>query len=310
MGNKRKVIITCAVTGAIHTPSMSPHLPITAEEIADAAIGAAEAGAALVHVHARDPKTGKPDQSPEAFAPFLKVIKQRSNCVINITTGGAPTMGLEERLRPCAFFKPEVASLNMGSMNFGLFPMLARQKEFKHAWERPYLAQSDDRIFKNTFKDIEGILTSCAKNQTRFEIECYDIGHLYTLRHFADRGLVKPPFFIQSVFGILGGIGPHPEDVMHMKRTADRLFGNQYQWSVLGAGRNQLPIAAQAVSMGGNVRVGLEDSLWAGAGKLASSNAQQVKLVRSIIENMGLEIATSDEAREMLELKGGDKVNF
>ncbi len=310
MAKKRKVIITCAVTGAIHTPSMSPHLPITAEEIADAAIGAAEAGAALVHVHARDPKTGKPDQSPEAFAPFLKVIKQRSNCVINITTGGAPTMGIAERLAPCAFFKPEVASLNMGSMNFGLFPMLARQKEFKFDWEKPYLAESDDRIFKNTFKDIEGILTSCAKNNTRFEIECYDIGHLYTLRHFADRGIVKPPFFIQSVFGILGGIGPHPEDVMHMKRTADRLFGDQYHWSVLGAGRNQLPIAAQSVSMGGNVRVGLEDSLWAGAGKLAETNAQQVTLVRSIIENMGLEIATSDEAREMLELKGGDKVNF
>jgi uncharacterized protein (DUF849 family) len=310
MRKNRKVIITCAVTGAIHTPSMSPYLPITAEEIADAAIGAAEAGAALVHVHARDPKTGKPDQSPDAFAPFLKVIKQRSNCVINITTGGAPTMGLEERLRPCAFFKPEVASLNMGSMNFGLFPMLARQKEFKFAWERPYLAESDDRIFKNTFKDIEGILTTCAQNNTRFEIECYDIGHLYTLRHFADRGLVKPPFFIQSVFGILGGIGPHPEDVMHMKRTADRLFGTEYQWSVLGAGRNQLPIAAQSVAMGGNVRVGLEDSLWAGAGRLAESNAQQVRLVRSIIENMGLEIATSDEAREMLELKGGDKVNF
>jgi uncharacterized protein (DUF849 family) len=310
MSRKRKVIITCAVTGAIHTPSMSPYLPITAEEIADAAIGAAEAGAALVHVHARDPVTGKPDQSPDAFAPFLKVIKQRSNCVINITTGGAPTMGIAERLAPCAVFKPEVASLNMGSMNFGLYPMLARQKEFKHAWERPYLAESDDRIFKNTFKDIEGILTTCAANNTRFEIECYDIGHLYTLRHFADRGLVKPPFFIQSVFGILGGIGPHPEDVMHMKRTADRLFGDEYQWSVLGAGRNQLPIAAQSVAIGGNVRVGLEDSLWAGAGKLAESNAQQVRLVRSIIENMGLEIATSDEAREMLQLKGGDKVNF
>ena len=310
MTMKRKVIITCAVTGAIHTPSMSPHLPITAEEIADAAIGAAEAGAALVHVHARDPKTGKPDQSPEAFAPFLKVIKQRSNCVINITTGGAPTMSVEERLRPCAHFKPEVASLNMGSMNFGLYPMLARQKEFKFDWERPYLAESDDRIFKNTFKDIAGILTTCAANTTRFEIECYDIGHLYTLRHFADRGLVKPPFFIQSVFGILGGIGPHPEDVMHMKRTADRLFGGEYQWSVLGAGRNQLPIAAQSVAIGGNVRVGLEDSLWAGAGKLATSNAQQVRLVRSIIENMGLEIASPDEARAMLQLKGGDKVNF
>ena len=310
MAKKRKVIITCAVTGAIHTPSMSPYLPITAEEIADAAIGAAEAGAALVHVHARDPKTGKPDQSPEAFSPFLQVIKQRSNCVINITTGGAPTMGLEERLRPCAHFKPEVASLNMGSMNFGLYPMLERQKTFKHDWEKPYLEGSHDRIFKNTFADIEGILTTCAQNNTRFEIECYDLGHLYTLRHFADRGIVKAPFFIQSVFGILGGIGPHPEDVMHMKRTADRLFGDDYHWSVLGAGRNQLPVATQAIALGGNVRVGLEDSLWAGPGQLATSNAQQVRLVRGIIENMGLEIASSDEAREMLQLKGGDKVNF
>ncbi len=310
MAKKRKVIITCAVTGAIHTPSMSPYLPITAEEIADAAIGAAEAGAALVHVHARDPKTGKPDQSPEAFSPVLQVIKQRSNCVINITTGGAPTMGLEERLRPCAHFKPEVASLNMGSMNFGLYPMLERQKTFKHDWEKPYLEGSHDRIFKNTFADIEGILTTCAQNNTRFEIECYDIGHLYTLRHFADRGIVKAPFFIQSVFGILGGIGPHPEDVMHMKRTADRLFGDDYHWSVLGAGRNQLPVATQAIALGGNVRVGLEDSLWAGPGQLATSNAQQVRLVRGIIENMGLEIASSDEAREMLQLKGGDKVNF
>ena len=306
----RKVMITCAVTGAIHTPSMSPHLPITASEIADAAIGAAEAGAALVHVHARNPVTGQPDQSPEAFEPFLKVIKQRSKAVINITTGGAPTMGIEERLRPCTTFKPEVASLNMGSMNFGLYPMLKRFKTFKHDWEEPYLANSDDRIFKNTFKDIAGILTACAENGTRFEIECYDIGHLYTLAHFADSGLVKPPFFVQSVFGILGGIGAHPEDVAHMKRTADRLFGKDYHWSVLGAGRNQLAIAAQAVSMGGNLRVGLEDSLWIGAGRLAESNAQQVRAARAIVENMGLEIATPDEAREMLQLKGADKVNF
>ena len=288
MAKKRKVMITCAVTGSIHTPSMSPHLPITAEEIADAAIGAAEAGAALVHVHARKPADGFPDQSPEAFAPFLKVIKQRSSCVINITTGGAPTMSIEERLKPCAVFKPEVASLNMGSMNFGLYPMLERQKTFKHAWEKPYLEGSRDRIFKNTFTDIEHILTTCAENGTRFEIECYDIGHLYTLRHFADRGIVKPPFFIQSVFGILGGIGPHPEDVMHMKRTADRLFGDDYQWSVLGAGRNQLPIAMQAISLGGNVRVGMEDSLWSGPGRLAQSNAEQVKLVRQMIEALGL----------------------
>lgn len=307
---KRKVMITCAVTGAIHTPSMSPHLPITSEEIADAAVGAAEAGAALVHVHARNPKTGQPDQSPQAFEPFLKVIKQRTSAVINITTGGAPTMLVEERLQPCAYFKPEVASLNMGSMNFGLYPMLERTKDFKFDWEKPYLEGSHDRIFKNTFKDIENILTTCAENGTRFEIECYDIGHLYTLRHFADRGLVKPPFFIQSVFGILGGIGPHPEDVAHMKRTADRLFGDDYEWSVLGAGRNQLPIAMQALSLGGNVRVGLEDSLWAGPGRLATSNAEQVTLVKQMIEALGLEIATPEDAREILQLKGADKVGF
>jgi uncharacterized protein (DUF849 family) len=306
----RKVIITCAVTGSIHTPSMSPYLPITAEEIADAAIGAAGAGAAVVHLHARDPKDGRPDQSPEAFSPFLKVIKQRSACVVNITTGGAPTMTVEERVRPAATFKPEVASLNMGSMNFGLYPMLARQKEFKHDWEKPYLEGSRERIFKNTFADIEYILTTCANNGTRFEIECYDIGHLYTLRHFADRGVVKPPFFIQSVFGILGGIGPHPEDVLHMKRTADRLFGDEYRWSVLGAGRNQLSVAAQAAAMGGNVRVGMEDSLWLGPGQLAKSNAEQVTKARQIIEGLGLEIASPDEAREILALKGADRVAF
>jgi uncharacterized protein (DUF849 family) len=306
----RKVIITCAVTGAIHTPSMSQHLPITADEIAEAAIGAHEAGAAIVHLHARDPKDGRPDQRPEAFEPFLKRIKKTCNVVINITTGGAPTMLVEERLKPCAHFKPEVASLNMGSMNFGLFPMLARFKEFRFDWERPYLEGSDDRIFKNTFRDIANILNTCSGNGTRFEIECYDIGHLYTLRHFADRGLVKPPFFIQSVFGILGGIGPHPEDVAHMRRTADRLFGDQYQWSVLGAGRNQLPIATQSLALGGNVRVGLEDSLWIGAGKLAESNAQQVRAIRKVIEGLGLEVASPDDARALLQLKGGNQVNF
>lgn len=310
MAKNRKVIITCAVTGAIHTPSMSPHLPVTPDEIIEAAVGAAEAGAALVHVHARNPKTGQPDQSPAAFEPFLKVIKQRSDCVINITTGGAPTMGVEERLQPCAHFKPEVASLNMGSMNFGLYPMLQRFKDFEHDWERPYLEGSKDRIFKNTFQDIENILTTCAENGTRFEIECYDIGHLYTLAHFVDRGLVKPPFFVQSVFGILGGIGPHPEDVAHMKRTADRLFGDQYHWSVLGAGRNQLPIAAMAVSMGGNLRVGLEDSIWIGPGQLAKSNAEQVLAARKIIEGLGLDVATPADAREILQLKGADKVAF
>lgn len=305
-----KVIITCAVTGSIHTPTMSQHLPITAEEIADAAIGAGEAGAAIVHLHARDPETGQPDQSVDAFMPFLQVIKQRSDCVVNITTGGAATMTIEERVAPAQACRPEVASLNMGSMNFGLYPMLARFPELKHEWEYEYLEGSRDRIFKNTFADIEYILTTCAENGTRFEIECYDISHLYTLAHFADRGIVKPPFFVQSVFGILGGIGGHPEDIAHMKRTADRLFGQDYQWSVLGAGRNQMRIAAIAAAMGGNVRVGLEDSLWIGPGQLAKSNAEQVTKVRGIVEGLGLEIATPEEARAMLKLKGGDQVGF
>jgi uncharacterized protein (DUF849 family) len=305
----RKVIITCAVTGAIHTPSMSPHLPVTAQEIADAAIGAAEAGAAIVHLHARDPQDGRPDQTPEAFAPFLRVIKQRSDCVVNLTTGGAPTMTIQQRVAPAATFKPEVASLNMGSMNFGLFGMLNRFKDLKHQWERDYLANKDI-VFRNSFADIEYILTTCAGNDTRFEFECYDTAHLYNLKYFFDRGLVKAPLFIQTVFGIQGGIGGHPEDVLHMKRTADRLFGDNYRWSVLGAGRNQLPIAAQAAAMGGNVRVGLEDSLWAGPGKLAESNAEQVRLARQVIEGLGLEVATPDEARQILSLKGGDRVEF
>ncbi len=310
MAKSNKVIITCAVTGSIHTPTMSEHLPITAEQIADAAIGAAEAGAAIVHLHARDPETGKPDQSMDAFSPFLKVIKQRSPAVINITTGGAMTMTVEERAQPAIDFKPEVASLNMGTMNFGLYPMLNRFNEFKFDWERTYLEGSKSGFFKNTFADIEYILTQCAENGTRFEVECYDIGHLYTLAHMADRKIIKPPFFVQSVFGILGGIGTHEEDVAHMRRTADRLFGDDYQWSVLAAGRHQMRIAALAAAMGGNVRVGMEDSLWAGPGKMAESNAEQVTLVRQIIEGLGREIATPDEAREILQLKGGDQVGF
>jgi uncharacterized protein (DUF849 family) len=305
----RKVIITCAVTGAIHTPSMSPALPVTPSEIADAAVGAAEAGAAIIHLHARNPQTGQPDQTPEAFEPFLKVIKQRSACVINLTTGGAPTMRVEERVRPAAVFKPEVASLNMGSMNFGLFGMLNRFKTFKHEWEEKHLANRDI-VFRNTFQDIDYVLSTLSESGTRFEFECYDTAHLYNLAHFLDRGLVKPPLFVQTVFGLQGGIGGHPDDVLHMKRTADRLFGDKYRWSVLGAGRNQLPIAAMAAAMGGNVRVGLEDSLWSGRGKLAQSNAEQVRLARQIIEGLGLEVATPDEARQMLELKGGDAVNF
>ena len=305
-----KVIITCAVTGSIHTPSMSPHLPITPDEIAPAAIEAAKAGAAIVHLHARDPKDGRPTQDPALFRQFATKIKAASDVVLNFTTGGAPTMSIEERLQPALQLKPEVASLNMGSMNFGLYEMLGRYKEFKHDWEQPYLAGSDERIFKNTFKDIAYNLTSCRNNDTRFEIECYDIGHLYTAAHFLDRGLVKPPLFIQSVFGIRGGIGNHPEDVIHMKRTADRLFGDTYYWSVLGAGSAQMRIAAQAAVMGGNVRVGLEDSLWIGRGALAKTNADQVTKARRILEELGLAVATPNDAREMLKLKGGRNVAF
>lgn len=305
-----KVIITCAVTGSIHTPSMSPHLPVTAAEIATAAIEAAEAGAAIVHLHARNPETGEPDQSTQAYEPILGVIKQATDAVLNLTTGGAMTMTVEERAKPATLFKPEIASLNMGTMNFGLYPMLDRYKDFKHQWEVDYLEGSRHRFFKNTFADMEFILTECASNGTRFEIECYDIGHLYTLAHLADRGIIKAPFFVQSVFGILGGIGNHPEDIIHMKRTADRLFGDDYHWSVLGAGSQQMRIATMSASMGGHVRVGLEDSLWAGPGKLAETSAQQVRMVRQILEGQGLEIATPDEAREILQLKGGDQVNF
>ncbi len=305
-----KVIITCAVTGAIHTPSMSPHLPITPAEIAEAAIGAAKAGAAVVHLHAREPKDGRPTQDPKMFMQFLPQIKAASDVVINLTTGGAPTMTIQDRLQPALQLKPEVASLNMGSMNFGLYEMVPRVKEWKYDWEKPYLEGSDDRIFKNTFKDIAHILQSCSDNDTRFEIECYDIGHLYTAAHFLDRGLVKPPLFIQSVFGIRGGIGPHPEDVLHMRRTADRLFGAQYQWSVLGGGRNQMYIATQSAVMGGNVRVGLEDSLWIGKGHLAKTNAEQVSKIRRILEELGLEVASPDDARRILKLKGKNNVNF
>ena len=303
----RKVIITCAVTGSIHTPSMSKALPVTPQQIADAAVDAAEAGAAIVHLHARNPRNGQPDQSPEAFAPFLKVIKQRSNCVINLTTGGAPTMTVDERVRPAAVYKPEVASLNMGSMNFAFFGMLNRFKKFEHDWELKHL-QNKDIVFRNTFADIEYVLKTLSETGTRFEFECYDTAHLYNLNYFLEQGMVKPPLFVQTVFGLQGGTGAHPEDVLHMKRTADRLFGDKMVWSVLGAGRNQLPIAAMAAAMGGNVRVGLEDSLWAAPGRMATSNAEQVTLARKIIEGLGLEVATSDEAREILHLKGGDKL--
>jgi uncharacterized protein (DUF849 family) len=290
---KHKVIITCAVTGAIHTPSMSPHLPITPEQIIDEAVAASEAGAAILHLHARDPATGRPDQSTDAFAKFLPSLKQRTGAVINLTTGGSPYMKVEERVRPAAHFKPEVASLNMGSINFGLYHLLGRYKEFKFDWERQHLEATRDLVFRNSFKDIEYILETCYGGDTRFE-----------------RGLVKPPLFVQSVFGILGGIGTHPEDVIHMKRTADRLFGDQYRWSVLGGGSAQMRIVAMAAAMGGHVRVGLEDSLWAGPGRLARSNAEQVRLARQMIESLGFDVASADEARDILALKGADRVAF
>lgn len=306
----RKVIITCAITGSIHTPSMSPYLPVTPAEIAEAGIAAVGAGATILHLHARNAENGRPTQDPAVFREFLPRIRRETNAVINLTTGGAPNMTVDERMRPAVECQPEVASLNMGSMNFGLFPMLGRFKEFRYDWERQHLENSRDLVFKNTYADIEKILSQCTANGTRFEFECYDVSHLYNLAHFLDRGLVKPPLFVQTVFGLLGSIGPHPEDLMHMRRTADRLFGNDYVWSVLGAGRHQIPLATMGAAMGGNVRVGLEDSLWDGPGTLAESNAAQVRRIRTILEALSLQVATPDEAREMLGLKGGENVAF
>ena len=306
-----KVIITCAVTGSIHTPTMSPHLPLTPDEVAKQAIEAAEAGAAILHLHARDAKDGRPTPDPVVFMQFLPRIKQACDAVINITTGGGHNMTVEERLAAPMKASPEMCSLNMGSMNFGLYPMLNRYKEFKFDWEPKYLEMTRDFIFKNTFKDIERILKDLGEGHgTRFEFECYDVGHLYTLAHFLDRKLVKPPLFVQTIFGILGGIGADPDNLSHMKRIADKLFGDQYYWSILAAGRHQLPLITMGAIMGGNVRVGLEDSLYIGKGKLAQSNAEQVRRIRLILENLSLEIATAKEAREMLSLKGGDRVTF
>ena len=308
---QRKVIITCAVTGSIHTPTMSPHLPLTPDEVAKDAIAAAEAGAAILHLHARDGKDGRPTPSPDVFMEFLPRIKQASNAVVNITTGGGHGMTLAERLAAPLRAKPEMCSLNMGSMNFGLYPMLDRYKEFKYEWERKHLENSRDFIFRNTFKDIEEVLKTLGEGHgVKFEFECYDVGHLYTLAHFVERGLIKPPFFVQTIFGILGGIGPDLENVDHMKRIADKLFGEDYYWSILAAGRFQMPFLTHAATMGANVRVGLEDSLWLGKGQLAKSNADQVAKIRRIIEELSMDIATPDEARKMLDLKGGDAVGF
>lgn len=307
---QNKVIITCAVTGSIHTPTMSPYLPITGDEVAEQAIGAAEAGASILHLHARNPD-GSPTPDPKAFMEFLPRIKQNTDAVVNITTGGGHGMSLQERLAAAVAASPEMTSLNMGSMNFGLYPILDKVKEFKHDWEPKFLENSRDFIFRNTFKDIEYVLKELGEGHgVRFEYECYDVGHLYNLAHFLERGLVKPPLFVQTIFGILGGIGADTENLMHMKRIADKLFGDQYRWSVLAAGRHQLAFTTMAAINGGNVRVGLEDSLFIGKGQLAKSNAEQVAKIRRIVEDLSLEVATPKEAREMLALKGGDQVKF
>jgi uncharacterized protein (DUF849 family) len=308
---QNKIIITCAVTGGIHTPTMSDALPYTPDDIATQAIAAAEAGAAILHLHARDPQNGSPTPSPDVFMQFLPRIKQSTDAVINITTGGGLNMTVEQRLAAPLVTKPEMCSLNMGSMNFGIFPLADRYKTWKFDWEEPYLRGTDDFIFRNTFRDIERILKMLGEDHgTRFEHECYDVGHLYNLAHFVDRGLVKPPFFVQMIFGILGGIGSDLRNLVFMKETADRLFGDDYQWSVLAAGRFQIPFATEALLLGGNVRVGLEDSLYIGRGELASSNAQQVAKIRRIAEELGHGIATPGEARAMLALKGGDRTGF
>lgn len=307
----RKVIITCAITGSVHTPSMSPYLPITPDEIARQAIDAANAGASILHLHARDPKTGFPAPDPDLFMEFLPQIKEATDAVINISTGGGMNMNVRDRIRAAANAAPEMASLNMGTMNFGLFPALAGRSEWKHDWEPEFLENSRDFVFKNTFSDIETILADLGDaNGTRFEFECYDVGHLYTLSHFVERGLIKGPLFIQFVLGVLGGIGADPDNLRHLKLTADKLFGDQYQFSVLGAGRHQMPLATLSAELGGNVRVGLEDNLYLAKGVLAPDNASQVSKIREILDGMGLEVATPHEARAALGLKGADKVAF
>ena len=307
----RKVAITCAITGAIHTPTMSDALPYRSEDIARQAIDAAEAGAAVLHLHARDPEDGSVSLDPDHFMRFLPVIKKRTNAVINISTGGSLKTPIEDRIRPSEVASPEMSSLNMGSMNFSFHPLAQRYETWKFDWERDYVANSDSYIFRNTFRDIAQVERALGReHNVKFEHECYDVGHLYNLKFCMNTGLFKPPIFLQFVMGILGGIGSDPDNLVFMKRTADRLFGDQYQWSVLGAGAAQMPLATLAVMLGGNVRVGLEDSLFIERGKLAGSNAEQVAKVRRIIEELGYEIATPDDVREMLDLKGADKVNF
>ena len=312
MAKDGKVIITCAVTGSIHTPTMSPHLPITPDEIATDAVAAAEAGASILHLHARDPNDGRPTPDPAVFMEFLPRIKQQTDAVVNITTGGGHGMTLEERCAAALHASPEMTSLNMGSMNFGLFPILEKNMAWKHDWEPAYLEMTRDFIFRNTFKDIEWVLKELGENHgVRFEYECYDMGHLYNLAHFLDRGMIQPPVFVQTIFGILGGIGADIENLAHMRRIANKLFGEEnYEWSILAAGRHQMNFVTTGAIMGGNIRVGLEDSLYLGKGQLAESNADQVSKIRRIVEDLSLEIATPTEARERLRLKGGDLVKF
>ena len=306
-----KVIITCAMTGGIHVPTMSDYLPITPEEIAQQSIDAANAGASILHLHARDPENGRPTSDPEIFNKFLPVIKDATDAVINITTGGGLQMTVDQRLEAPLQFKPEMCSLNMGSMNFALFPAATKLTNWKHEWEKPFLEASEDFIFRNTFGDVRKIVKILGDEcGTKFEHECYDIGHLYNLAHFVDAGIIKPPFLIQSIFGVLGGIGPEMDNVLFMKQTADRLFGDNYIWSVLAAGRFQIPFVTQAAMMGGNVRVGLEDSIYLGKGVLAKSNAEQVIKIKKILEELGMQIATPDDTRSILGLKGKDLVNF
>ncbi|GMG81698.1 3-keto-5-aminohexanoate cleavage protein [Paralimibaculum aggregatum] len=311
----KPVIITCAPTGGIHTPTMSPHLPVTPDEIAAASIAAAEAGAAIIHLHARNPEPGesygRPDHRPETFQRFLPRIKQATDAVLNVSTGAGLGMSMDQRLAAATAASAEMASLNMGSMNFGIFPLLEKHAEWQHPWEPEFLGMTKDFIFPNTFATIEYALRELGEGHgTRFEFECYDLGHLYNLAYFVDKGMVKPPFFIQMVFGILGGMGAELDHMVHLHRTAERLFGDAYEWSVLAAGRHQMPFATQAAMLGGNLRVGLEDSLYIGRGELATSNAQQVRKIREIVEHLGLSLATPAEARARLGLKGGDRVAF
>ncbi|MCB4379371.1 3-keto-5-aminohexanoate cleavage protein [Synechococcus sp. MU1644] len=307
---KQKTIITCAVTGAIHTPTMSDHLPITHNDIAEQAIAAAESGASILHLHTRDPEDGRPSVEPEHYAGILSRVKQSTDAVLNITTGGAPTMLIKDRIKAAVHFSPEMCSLNMGSMNFAFHPLADRYDTWKHDWEKEYIAGSEANIFRNTFADIKQAATELAPHDIKFEHECYDVGHLYNLKFCMDIGLFKAPVFLQFVFGVLGGIGPEIDNLIFMKRTADRLFGDDYRWSVLGAGAAQMPLATTASQMGGNVRVGLEDSLFITRGQLAQSNAEQVTKIRRIVEDLGCEVASPDEARDILDLKGGDRVAF